>query len=114
MVRDTLIIIFEIVFQVYALNGAAFKKIEVSPDLWTSMVYKVQFSITSSLSEKAATCLMDSTCEGFAFNEKQIFFVNSSVNEESSIARRAGIIIFKMIFFLIHIFYKNYDLLSDL
>ena len=90
MVKETLIIIFEIVFQVYALNGAAFKKIEVSPELWTSMVYKVQFSTTSSLSEKAATCLMDSICEGFAFNEQQIFFVNSFINEETTITCRAG------------------------
>ena len=93
MVKNTLMIIFEIAFQVYALNGGAFKKIEVSPDLWKSMVYKIQFSTTSSLSEKAATCLIDSTCEGFAFNDKQIFYVNSSVNEESSIACRAGTII---------------------
>ena len=105
MVKDMLIIIFEIVFQVYALNGAAFKKIEVSPDIWTSMVYKVQFSTTSSLSEKAATCLMDSTCEGFAFDEKQIFFVNSSINEESSLACRAGTIIAKIIFYT-HCFQK--------
>ena len=93
MVKNTLIVIFEIAFQVYALNEGAFKKIEVSSDIWTSMVYKVQFSTTSSLSEKAATCLIDSTCEGFAFNEKQIFYVNSSVNEESSLACRAGTII---------------------
>ena len=93
MVKNTLMIIFEIAFQVYALNEGAFKKIEVSSDIWTSMVYKVQFSTTSSLSEKAATCLIDSTCEGFAFNEKQIFYVNSSVNEESSLACRAGTII---------------------
>ena len=92
MFKSTLIIIFANACQVYALNGGAFKKIEVSPDIWTSMVYKVQFSTTSSLSEKAATCLMDSTCEGFAFNEKQIFYVNSSVNEQSSIACRAGTI----------------------
>ena len=98
MVKDTLIIIFEFVFHVNALNGAAFKKIEVPPDLWTSMVYKIQFSTTSSLSEKAATCLMDSTCEGFAFDKKQIFYVNSSINEESSIACRAGTIIVKTIF----------------
>ena len=58
--------VFEIAFQVYALNSGIFKKIDVLPDLWTSMIYKVQFSTTSSLSEKAATCLMDSTCEGFA------------------------------------------------
>ena len=90
MAKSTLIIIFAIACQVYALNGGAFKKIEVPPDLWASMIYKVQFLTTSSLSEKAATCLMDSTCEGFAFNEKQIFFVNSSINEESSIACRAG------------------------
>ena len=59
MVKSTLIIIFAIACQVYALNGGAFKKIEVSPDLWKSMVYKIQFSTTSSLSEKAATCLID-------------------------------------------------------
>ena len=93
MVKNTLMIIFEIAFQVYALNGGAFKKIEVSPDIWISMVYKIQYSTKSSLSEKAATCFMDSTCEGFAFNEKQIFFVNSSFNEESSTACRAGTII---------------------
>ena len=93
MVKNRLIIIFVITFQVYALNTGIFKKIEVSPDFWISMVYKVQFSTTSSLSEKAATCLMDSTCEGFATNEKQIFFVNSSINEESSIACRAGTIV---------------------
>ena len=92
MFKSTLIIIFANACQVYALNGGAFKKIEVSPDIWLSMVYKIQFSTKSSLSEKAATCLMDSTCEGFAFNEKQIFYVNSSVNEQSSIACRAGTI----------------------
>ena len=92
MVKSTLIIIFAIACQVYALNGGAFKKIEVSPDLWASMIYKVQFLTTSSLSEKAATCLIDSTCEGFVFDKKQIFFVNSSINEESSIACRAGTI----------------------
>ena len=98
MVKNTLIIIFDIAFQVYALNGGAFKKIEVSPDIWLSMVYKIQFSTKSSLSEKAATCLMDSTCEGFASNEKQIFFVNSSVNEESSVTCKAGTIIVKIVF----------------
>ena len=55
-------------------------------DIWTPMVYKMKIlNLTlkrPSYSEIAAYCLIESNCEAFVINDENIFFIDSTVDEE--------------------------------
>ena len=75
-----------VLFRIYGINQGIYKLLKVPSDIWTPMVYKMKILNSTlkrpSYSEIAAYCLIESNCEAFVINGDQMFFIDSTVNQE--------------------------------
>ena len=75
-----------VLIRIYAMNQGIFKFLEIPSDVWSSMVYKSKILNSTlkrpSLSEIAAYCLIESNCDAFVINGNEIFFIDTTVDQE--------------------------------